>query len=153
MEVLHFILEKATQEGILSRLSIDGLRHRTSIYADDVVTFLRPSLRDLRGFSRIIEDFGLASGLRTNLEKCSAHLIRCSEKEELLVDQDLHCLILPFPLRFLGLPLGLRKPTAAQLQYLVDCMANHFPGWCASILNRSGHLELVRWSSRLSPFP
>jgi hypothetical protein len=46
------------------------------------------------------------------------------EEVPALVDRELGCPILPFPLRYLGLPLGLRKPTAAQLQYLVDAVAN-----------------------------
>jgi hypothetical protein len=57
------------------------------------------------------------------------------------VDQEL---VLHFPLRYLSLPLGLRKPTAAQLQYLVDAVANRLLGWQASMLNRVGWLELVR---------
>jgi hypothetical protein len=42
MEVLHFMLERATHEGQLAPLADTGLRQRTSIYADDVVTFLKP---------------------------------------------------------------------------------------------------------------
>jgi hypothetical protein len=115
MEALHFALEKATQLGHLAPLADMGLRQRTSIYADDVVAFLRPRVDDLRVFAAIIDDFGAASGLRTNLSKCSAHLIKCSEVVLALVDRELGCPVLPFPLRYLGLPLGLRKPTAAQL--------------------------------------
>jgi hypothetical protein len=115
MELLHFMLEKATQEGLLMPLADTGLCQRTSIYADDVVTFLRPRVDDLRTFAGIVGDFGVASGLRTNLNKCLAHLIRCSMDVAAHVDQELGCPVLPFPLRYLGLPLGLRKPTAAQL--------------------------------------
>jgi hypothetical protein len=123
MEVLHFALEKATQAG------------RTSIYADDVVTFLRSRVEDLRAFAVIVDDFGIASGLRTNLSKCSAHRIRCAEEVPTLVDRELGCHVLPFPLRYLGLSLGLRRPTAAQLQYPVDVVANRLPSWRASLLN------------------
>jgi hypothetical protein len=113
MEVLHFMLERETQEGQLAPLADTGLRQRMSIYADDVVTFLKPRVGDLRAFAAIVDDFGVASGLRTNLSKCLAHLIRCSMEVAALVDQELGCLVLPFPLRYLGLPLGLRKPTTA----------------------------------------
>jgi hypothetical protein len=60
MEVLHFALEKATQTGHLASLADVGLRQRTSIYADDVVTFLRPRVEDLRAFAAIVDDFGIA---------------------------------------------------------------------------------------------
>jgi hypothetical protein len=115
MEVLHFMLERATQEGQLAPLADMGLHQRTSIYVDDVVTFLKPRVDDLRAFAAIVDDFGVALGLRTNLSKCSAHLIRCSVDVAAQVDQELGCPVLPFLLRYLRLPLGLRKPTAAQL--------------------------------------
>jgi hypothetical protein len=63
--------------GHLAPLAASGLRQRTSIYVDDVVAFLCPHVDDLKTFAAIIDDFGAASGLRTNLSKCSAHLIRC----------------------------------------------------------------------------
>jgi hypothetical protein len=151
MEVLHYALEKATQEGHLAPLAALGLRQRTSIYANDVVAFLRPRVEDLRAFAAILDDFGTVSGLRTNLSKCSAHLIRCPTEVGELVVQELGCPVLPFPMRYLGLPLGLKKPTAAQLQYLVEAVANRLPGWRASMLNRAGRLELVR--STLAAIP
>ena len=144
MEVLHLLIERATACGLLSPLADTGLRHRTSIYADDVVTFLRPLERDLRVVAQLLDDFGLVSGLRANLEKCSAHLIRCGEAEAALVARELHCPLLPFPLRYLGLPLSLRKLTPAQLQYLVDSVASRLPRWRAGLLNRGGRLELVK---------
>jgi hypothetical protein len=87
MEVLHFALEKAMQQGHLAPLANSGIRHRTSIYADDVVAFLRPNVDNLRCFAAIIDDFGAASSLRTNLINCSAHLIRCPVDTSALVDQ------------------------------------------------------------------
>ncbi|KAM0911172.1 hypothetical protein ACQ4PT_013675 [Festuca glaucescens] len=143
MEVLHLMIQKASSEGLLTPLTPTGLRHRTSIYADDVVTFLRPSVRDFRTFTAVIDDFGTASGLRTNIDKCSANLIRCTDAHEALVAQELRCPVEISPLRYLGLPLTLRKPSAAQLQYLVDNVANKLPGWKASLLDKGGRLELV----------
>jgi hypothetical protein len=68
------MLEKATHEGLLAPLADTGLRQHTPIYADDVVTFLKPRVDDLKTFVAIVGDFGVASGLRTNLSKCSAQL-------------------------------------------------------------------------------
>ena len=47
MEALHFMLRRATDLGILSALARRGLNHKTSMYADDVVTFIRPTWRDI----------------------------------------------------------------------------------------------------------
>ncbi|XP_073367720.1 uncharacterized protein [Aegilops tauschii subsp. strangulata] len=48
MEPLHRLLELATTAGLLSPLARTGLRHRVSMYADDVMVFLKPMERDLR---------------------------------------------------------------------------------------------------------
>jgi hypothetical protein len=144
MEVLHLMIEKAGSVGLLTPLAASGLLCRTSMYADDVVTFLRPTRTDFRVFAAVVEDFATASGLRTNMDKCSANLIRCSDADRIIIDQELQCSVVTFPLRYLGLPLTLRKPSAGQLQYLVDSMANKLPGWRASLLDKGGMLELVR---------
>jgi hypothetical protein len=75
MEVLHLMIEKAGSVGLLTPLAASGLHCRTSMYADDVVTFLRPTRADFRVFAQVVEDFAAASGLRTNMDKCSANLI------------------------------------------------------------------------------
>jgi hypothetical protein len=106
---------------------------------------------DFKVFTAIIRDFGDASGLRTNMDKCSANLIRCSSTDEEVVASELRCPVVPFPLHYLGLPLTLRKPTAAQLQYLVDKVANKLPGWRASLFDRGGRLELVRATLSVIP--
>jgi hypothetical protein len=99
----------------------------------------------------VIEDFGTASGLCTNITKCSANLIRCTDAHVALVEQELRTPVEPFPQWYLGLPLSLRKPSVAQLQYLVDNVANKLPGWKVSLLDKGGRLELVR--SILSVMP
>jgi hypothetical protein len=48
------------------------------------------------------------------------------------------------PSAVLRASLTLRKPNVAQLQYLVDNVANKLPGWRALLLDRGGRLELVQ---------
>ena len=58
--------------------------------------------------------------------------------------QGLQCAVKPFPCTYLGLPLGLRKPTAAQLQGVVDGAARRLPIWGARLINRGGRTALVK---------
>jgi hypothetical protein len=111
MDVLHLMLERAAAVGLLTELSASGFRHRTSMYADDVVTFIRPTEVDLRACTQIVEDFGVALGLRTNLAKCLLHPIRCSQDQVALASSILGCEVASFPFKYLGLPFGLRKVT------------------------------------------
>jgi hypothetical protein len=114
------------------------------MYADDVVTFIRPRKGDLLTCASIVDDFGVASGLRTNLAKCSIHPIRCSVEQVDLARSILGCEVASFPFKYLGLPLGLRKVTAAQLQPLVDNAAGRLQPWCANLLTRGGRTILVQ---------
>lgn len=51
------------------------------MYADDVVTFIKPERADLLACAEVVEDFGEALGLRTNQTKCSLHPIRCTVEQ------------------------------------------------------------------------
>jgi hypothetical protein len=143
MDVLQLMIEKAAVVGLISELAHTGLRHRTSMYADDMVTFFQPTYLDLHTCSTIVEDFGVASGLRTNLAKCSLHPIRCSPEQVELARGILGCEVTSFPCKYLGLPLSICKVTAAQLQPVVDNAVKRLPHWCAKLMNRGGRTILV----------
>jgi hypothetical protein len=67
MDVLGHMVSKATEEGMLQPLARRALQHRVSLYADDVVLFLRPETVDIAITMDILCLFGVASGLKTNL--------------------------------------------------------------------------------------
>ena len=62
----------------------------------------------------------------------------------LQIATEMECQVLGWPCQYLGLPLGLRKISAAQLRYLIDKMADRLPTWQARLLFRAGRLELIR---------
>ncbi|KAM0873889.1 hypothetical protein ACQ4PT_037773 [Festuca glaucescens] len=98
MDVLHLLFERATADDLFAHLAPCGLRHRTSMYADDAVTFLKPDRLDLLTCAAIVEDFGETSRLRTNLAKCSVHPIRCSPQQIELAHDILRCEVATWPL-------------------------------------------------------
>jgi hypothetical protein len=53
--------------GAATTFSKTGTANRVSLYADDVVLFLRPDANDIAITVDILHLFGEASGLRTNL--------------------------------------------------------------------------------------
>ncbi|KAK1617240.1 hypothetical protein QYE76_022757 [Lolium multiflorum] len=113
MDVLHLLFERAAANGLLSELASTIFLHRTSMYADDVSTFIRPTKCDLLTCASIVDDFGVASGLCTNLAKCSIHPIHCSAEQVDLAHSIMGCEVASFPFKYLGLPLGFRKVTSA----------------------------------------
>lgn len=80
MDVLCHLVNKASEEELLQPLARRALQHRISLYADDVVIFLRPTASDINITLDILQLFGEASGLKTNVQKSSVHPIQCLRK-------------------------------------------------------------------------
>ena len=144
MNVLNSMVEYASREALLQPLATQQARHRVSFYADDAVIFLRPDSLDLNTVRHLLDLFGHASGLRTNLSKSSVSPINCTNEELVLTAEVLSCSIKAFPCTYLGLPLTIGKPTKEILLPLVDKVADYLPGWKASLLNKAGRLVLVK---------
>ena len=81
MDVLNSLVNFATLACLMQPLAIQQARHRVSCYADDAVIFLRPHNLDLVTVRQLLELFGHASGLRTNLSKSSVSPIHCTDEE------------------------------------------------------------------------
>jgi hypothetical protein len=77
--------------------------------------FLRPVATDIDLVMDILHVFGVAMGLKTNIQKSSITPIRCTTEELDLVHQRIPCEILEFPCKYLGLPLLVKKLTKAQV--------------------------------------
>lgn len=63
------ILKKAAQDGLIRPLCSSANAFRLSLYADGSAIFANPDSAELTANKCILETFGRASGLHTNLEK------------------------------------------------------------------------------------
>jgi hypothetical protein len=57
----------------------------------------------------------------------------------------------PFPITYLGIPLGIKKLKKNDMQPLVDKVAKRLSSWKANLLNKAGHTVLIK--STLSAIP
>jgi len=85
------------------------INERAFMYADDVVIFLSPKQQDLILIRVILDIFAGASGLKTNLDKCSISPIQCNLEATVMLLSHFPGKITPFPIQYLSIPLGLRK--------------------------------------------
>jgi hypothetical protein len=89
---------------------------------------LKPSTNEVTVVKEILRVFGEASGLVTNINKCSLTPIRCVE-QDLSVAQDLFpCNIVDFPCKYLGLPISIKKLPRSVFLELIDKVADKLPG-------------------------
>ncbi|WVZ97773.1 hypothetical protein U9M48_043286 [Paspalum notatum var. saurae] len=138
MDVLSLMITRASTDGFLQPLSSRALHHRISLYADDVVIFLHPAADDIRLTLEILSLFGDTSGPQTNVQKSCVFPIQCNEEQLGLVQENLPCKMEDFPCKYLGVPLSLKKLSKAQVQSLIDKIADRLPGWKAELMTRAG---------------
>jgi hypothetical protein len=67
MDPLQKMLDLATQEGLLTPIGTNPMKMRTSLYADDAVLFLRPLALDVSNLQYLLDQFGHATVLCTNI--------------------------------------------------------------------------------------
>jgi hypothetical protein len=151
MEVLNALIAEADRRALLTPLPGNVIKHRASIYADDLVIFLAPSATDFGCIRQILELFAGSSGLATNLDKCVITPIRCSDYDIASVQQAFLCRLQDFPTKYLGVPLSLSRLSRANEQAVVDAVAARIPTWKGGLLTKAGRKTLVQ--TTLSAIP
>lgn len=151
MDVLNALISEADRRGELTPLPGNTIKHRASIYADDLVIFLAPTANDFLCIRQLLELFAGASGLSTNLDRCTVSPIRCSDDMVQEVLAVFPCRVQPFPTVYLGAPLSLSRLERAQEQTLDDKVAARIPTWKAGLLTNIGRATLTRSTLFISP--
>lgn len=117
---------------------------RLTLYADDVVLFLRPDLGELALVKEILRVFGEASRLVTNIGKSPITPIQCDEQEVAAIQEALPCQVVEFPCKYLGLPLSPEKLPRREFLSLIDKETDRLPGWKAALIRPAGRVTLVK---------
>jgi hypothetical protein len=127
MEPLHRLFQRAQEENLLSKVSNGCQAFRVSLYADDVVVFIKPTVKDLQATNAILDIFAKASGLTINMEKTQFYPIQCAQINLEFLTQ-LNCRVSSFPCTYLGLPLHIKKLPRSLLHGVIQKIANWLPG-------------------------
>jgi hypothetical protein len=69
MEPLQQLLHLVVERGVLNQILPRSRGIKASLYADDISIFIKPTKHDVDALKELLEMFGLASGLCTNLQK------------------------------------------------------------------------------------
>jgi len=150
METLNHLIRLADLSGLFQSLHTQ-IKERIFLYADDVVLFSSPAQKDLTLHKSILQIFADATGLKTNLNKCRISPIQCDLQAMVVLLANFPANIDPFPITYLGIPLGIKKLKKKDLQPLVDKVAKRLPSWKENLLNKAGRTVLIK--STLSAIP
>ncbi|WVZ82473.1 hypothetical protein U9M48_029730 [Paspalum notatum var. saurae] len=143
MEPLNRLIKRAEISGVLSSLPSSLTRFRLSLYADDIVMFLRPTLEDVTNLHVLFGIFGQASGLAMNPNKSEFFPIKVDEGKLLELQAIAGVKLSAFPTRYLGLPLHSKRIPNDQVQVLVDKISGRLAGWKKCHLTKQGRVVLV----------
>jgi hypothetical protein len=100
--------------------------------------FISPLEQDFRQTIAILEIFAGASGLRTSIGKCQLTPIRCTLDQVQLVQQIFPYQLVNFPCKYLGVPLSIHELSKADLQPMVNVLADRLPNWKGHLMSRAG---------------
>lgn len=103
MDTLNLLISKAIYIGLFQPLSTRSIQHQLSLYADDVVLFLRPIASDIGIALWILELFGEASSLKINIYKSDVVTIWC-EMEDVGIVHELLVVLKTSRQNILGCP-------------------------------------------------
>lgn len=106
----------ATESGLLAKLPGRRQVMRCSFYADDVALFMTPSASDASMIKLLLNFFGNATSLHTNVQKISALPIICGNMDHNGLLQPLGIPVKQFPCTYLGMPLSLRALRKVDLE-------------------------------------
>nr|XP_034604600.1 uncharacterized protein LOC117864580 [Setaria viridis] len=144
MEVLHRLLKKAVQEGVLTPPADTTIHHQCSIYTDDMMLFAAPNVQDITTIREVLQFFRNASGLHTNLQKSLMAPIAYSDEQVHRIQAILPVPVSEFPIQYLGLPLSVTRLKKSHLQPVIDKVSASIPIWKAPLMNKAGRLTTVK---------
>ena len=98
---------------------------------------------DISAVQCILKLFGDAFGLQTSFQKCVAYPVACNGNNIDDILQEFRGPKGAFACRYLGLPLGTRKPRKIQIQPLLDRAVGRLKGWKGKMMNMVGRRVII----------
>lgn len=151
MDILHRMFKKASCDGVLRRMSPPAVKYQCSMYTNDVILFIWPTVQKASAVKQILNIFGQASGLQTNLAKCLVTVIYGGKEALPDILAILGCRVQEFPIKYLGLPLSTKAIPKAHFQSLVENVARKLPPSHGTLMARSGCLVWIKSVLRAVP--
>jgi hypothetical protein len=140
IDLLHRLLQVATDRGLLSKLNGRTARFRVSMYEDDTTIFLKPSVADVTNLKAILLNFGMITDLQTKLPNTSVTPIICNDIDLDNILADFPVSRATFPIKNLGLPLTPRRFKKLDFQPLIDKAAGKMSAWNGRNLTQAGRV-------------
>lgn len=112
-------------------------------YADDTLVLMKANSKQLFCLKALLNTFASATGLKVNYNKSNMVPINITEDRAEILINTMGCKRGAFPFTYLGLPLGLAKPTVEQCLPLVQKIVKKLIG-LSTFMTQAGIILLVK---------
>jgi hypothetical protein len=102
-----------------------------------------PKKQDMIALKEILDMFGQATGLRSNLQKVEVFPISCQDLHLEDILEGFSAPVKSFPCQYLGLPLHLRKFRRVDFIPLLDKVGGKLSGWKGKLMSKAARAQLV----------
>ena len=151
-DLLQSVINKAKDQGILKLLI--PLRYTNDFpivqYADDTLLILPGDARTLFNLKCLLRSFSDSSGLHVNFGKSFLVPINLIDEKDIHLARTFGCSIGTMPFTYLGLPLGITKPTLQEFTPLLTKIEKRL---CGVSKHRSYDGRLILVNSVFSALP
>jgi hypothetical protein len=142
-DFLQALISKAQSIGLLNLPVPSSNRDFPVIqYADDTLIIMEGDARQLFFLKSLLNTFSMATGLKVNFSKSMMVPVNISGDKLNHLAQTFGCAVGSFPFTYLGLPLGIQRPTMQEFLPMVSKCERRLSG-ISSFLTLAGRLQLT----------
>ncbi|KAJ3676138.1 hypothetical protein LUZ60_003550 [Juncus effusus] len=113
-------------------------------YADDTIIFMEAHLKNLRLLALALEMFNEITGLPINWTKSAFVPIAIPEEHLVVIKNILKCEVESLPIRYLGIPLTIKKPKKLAFMPLIKAVQERISSWKGRFLSIGGRITLIK---------
>ena len=126
------------------QIGLDAVNMLHLQFADNTILFCPARYETLANYRRILDCFGVMSGLRINYDKSALVPINYGRELVHQVKRVLGCLEVSLPITYLGIPLGANPKRLHTWQPVIDKIRKMLSGWKVNALSKASWLVLIK---------
>lgn len=145
-QILHHLINTANIHGKFTGIQIgkDGMNFTHLQFADDTLLFINGDDTSIYNVKSILITFQLLFGLCINFSKSELLALNYDQEQQEIWANKLGCRVGNWPLKYLGVPLGISQKSKELREPLVQNFNNKLNNWLSVNLNMAGKLTLMK---------
>lgn len=148
MSPLLFVLVADTLQRFIQNArplipSLSIVQNQVLQYADDTLIIMDAHVQMMKAVMQILKVYAQITGLNINLSKSKFVALQIPHNLLPVIDQILHCSRVSFPLKYLGLPLSIRRLKKQHFMTLINMVHYRLAGWKGGFLSLAGRKILI----------